>query len=234
MTATPAPRSPLIKALSARQVSALKVLLFILALIPAGMLLLAFFQDALGANPIEAITHATGDWTLRFLLITLAVTPLRKLTGWHWLIRLRRMLGLFTFFYAVLHFGTYIVLDQFFDWRAVVLDVLKRPYITVGFAAFVLLVPLAVTSTNAMVRRLGGRRWQALHRSVYGIAILGVVHYWWLVKADVFEPLIYALILAVLLGLRAWWREVERRRQLSVPPTAKHLEKKVIRLVPRQ
>lgn len=218
MTATPAPRSPSIKALSARQVSGLKVLLFILALIPAGMLVLAFFQDALGANPIEAITHASGDWTLRFLLITLAVTPLRKLTGWHWLIRLRRMLGLFTFFYAVLHFGTYIVLDQFFDWRAVVLDVLKRPYITVGFAAFVLLVPLAVTSTNAMVRRLGGRRWQALHRSVYGIAILGVVHYWWLVKADVFAPLIYALILAVLLGLRAWWREQERQRQRSAPP----------------
>ncbi|TVO63038.1 protein-methionine-sulfoxide reductase heme-binding subunit MsrQ [Denitromonas ohlonensis] len=218
MTATPAPRSPSIKALSPQKISALKVLVFILSLIPLGLLLLAFFQDELGANPIETITHATGDWTLRFLLITLAVTPLRKLTGWHWLLRLRRMLGLFTFFYAVLHFGTYIVLDQFFDWRAVVLDVLKRPYITVGFAAFVLLVPLAVTSTNAMVRRLGGRRWQALHRSVYGIAILGVVHYWWLVKADVFAPLIYALILAVLLGLRAWWREQERRRQRAAPP----------------
>lgn len=232
MTATTAPRSPSIKTLSARQVSVLKVLLFILALIPAGMLLLAFFQDRLGANPIEAITHATGDWTLRFLLITLTVTPLRKLTGWHWLIRLRRMLGLFTFFYAVLHFGTYIVLDQFFDWRAVVLDVLKRPYITVGFAAFVLLVPLAVTSTNAMVRRLGGRRWQALHRSVYGIAILGVVHYWWLVKADVFEPLIYALILAVLLGLRAWWREQERQRQRSAPPPA-NVRGRIIPILPR-
>ena len=206
-----------LRSLSARQISSLKALLFLLCLIPAGLLVQGFFDDALGANPIEAITHATGEWTLRFLLITLAVTPLRKLTHWHWLVRLRRMLGLYAFFYAALHFSTYIVLDQFFDWSAIVLDVLKRPYITVGFSAFVLLIPLAVTSTHAMVRRLGGRRWQALHRSVYGIAILGVVHYWWLVKSDLTGPLIYSAILAALLGVRAWWRNQERARQLATP-----------------
>ena len=206
-----------LRSLSAHQISSLKALLFLLCLIPAGLLVQGFFDDTLGANPIEAITHATGEWTLRFLLITLAVTPLRKLTHWHWLVRLRRMLGLYAFFYAALHFSTYIVLDQFFDWSAIVLDVLKRPYITVGFSAFVLLIPLAVTSTHAMVRRLGGRRWQALHRSVYGIAILGVVHYWWLVKSDLTGPLIYSAILAALLGVRAWWRNQERARQLATP-----------------
>lgn len=204
-----------VRNLTAPQISTLKALLFLLCLMPAGLLVKGFFDDALGANPIEAITHATGEWTLRFLLITLAVTPLRKLTHWHWLIRLRRMLGLFTFFYALLHFLTYVVLDQFFDGAAIVLDVLKRPYITVGFSAFVLLIPLAVTSTNAMVRRLGGRRWQALHRSVYGIAILGVMHYWWLVKSDLTQPILYGLVLAALLGFRVWWRNEERKAQLA-------------------
>ncbi len=151
----------------------------------------------------------------------------------HWLLRLRRMLGLFAFVYGAAHLTTYLWLDQFFDWQAIANDILERPFITVGFAAFVLLIPLAATSNSFSIRKLGGRRWQSLHRSSYAIAILGVVHFWWLVKADLFEPLVYALILAVLLGLRAWWRELERRRQLSVPPPAKHLERPVIRIVPK-
>lgn len=175
---------------------------FLLGLLPAVVLLLDALSGGLGANPVEAITHRTGDWALRFLLITLAVTPLRQLTGWTWPGPLRRMLGLYAFFYATLHFLTYLVLDQFFDLTAIVEDIAKRPYITVGFTAFVLLIPLAVTSTNAMVRRLGGKRWKRLHRLVYLIGILGVVHYLWLVKADLREPLIYAAVLAVLLGAR--------------------------------
>lgn len=155
----------------------------------------------LGANPIEFITRSTGTWTLVFLLITLSVTPLRRLTGRNELIRFRRMLGLFAFFYACLHFTTYIWLDQFFDLQAIVKDVFKRPFITLGFASFLLLIPLALTSTHAMQRRLK-RRWQQLHRLVYLIAIGGVVHYWWLVKKDITQPLIYALLLAVLLGFR--------------------------------
>ena len=215
------------------QLGAIKVALFAACLLPAFLLWRGFELDALGANPIEAITRGTGDWTLRFLLITLAVTPLRKLTGWHWVVRLRRMLGLFAFAYGAAHLLTYLWLDQFFDWRAIALDILERPFITVGFAAFVLLIPLAATSNSFAIRRLGGRRWQALHRSVYAIAIIAVVHFWWLVKADVIEPAIYALILAALLGARAWWRELERRRQLSVPPPAKHLQRPVIRIVPK-
>ena len=179
-----------------------KPLVFVAALLPFGWLIWLGWSDQLGANPIETITRYTGDWTLRFLFITLAVTPLRNLSGWKWLMRLRRMLGLFAFFYAVLHFATYLVLDQFFAWEHIVDDIAERPYITVGFACFLLLIPLAITSTNAMVRRLGGRRWQLLHRSVYVIAIGGVVHFLWLVKADLREPLIYGAILAALLGYR--------------------------------
>jgi sulfoxide reductase heme-binding subunit YedZ len=156
----------------------------------------------LGANPIEVITHATGDWTLRFLLITLSVTPIRKLTGQLWLIRYRRMLGLFAFFYGTLHFLTYIWLDKFFDLHEMLHDVAKRRFITVGFAGFVLLIPLALTSTKGWIRRLGGKRWQALHRLIYFSAIAGVIHYWWLVKADIHKPLEYGAILAVLLGYR--------------------------------
>jgi methionine sulfoxide reductase heme-binding subunit len=212
----------------------IKVVLFLVCLLPLAHLIQAWQADALGANPIEAITHATGDWTLRFLLITLAVTPLRKLTGLHWVVRLRRMLGLFCFFYASLHFTTYIWLDQFFDLQGIAKDVLKRPFITVGFAAFVLLIPLAITSNNFSIRRLGGKQWQSLHRSIYGIAILAILHFWWLVKKDISEPLLYASILAVLLGLRAWWRELERRKQLAggyAPrPT---LGRKVIQILPR-
>ncbi len=223
-----------LRAPSAAAISAIKALVFIVCLLPAANLALGWQADALGANPIETITRASGEWALRFLLITLTVTPLRRLTGLHWLLRLRRMLGLYAFAYAAAHFAIYLWLDQFFDWRAIALDILDRPFITVGFAAFVLLIPLAATSNSLAIRRLGGRRWQALQRAVYGIAILAVVHYWWLVKADVLEPAIYALILAALLGVRAWWRELERRRQLSAPPPAKHLQRPVIRIVPRQ
>lgn len=222
-----------LRAPSGAQIALIKAVVFLICLLPALNLALGWYEDALGANPIETITRASGEWTLRFLLITLAVTPLRRYTGLHWLLRLRRMLGLFAFAYGAAHLTTYLWLDQFFDWQAIANDILERPFITVGFAAFVLLIPLAATSNNFAIRKLGGRRWQSLHRSSYAIAILGVVHFWWLVKADLLEPLVYALILAVLLGLRAWWRELERRRQLSVPPPAKHLERPVIRIVPK-
>ena len=223
-----------LRAPSAAAIALIKAIIFVLCLLPAVNLALGWQADALGANPIETITRASGEWTLRFLLITLAVTPLRRLTGLHWLLRLRRMLGLYAFAYATAHFAIYLWLDQFFDWGAIARDILERPFITVGFAAFVLLIPLVATSNSFAIRRLGGRQWQSLHRSVYAIAIIAVVHFWWLVKADVLEPAIYALILAALLGVRAWWRELERRRQLSVPPPAKHLQRRVIRIVPRQ
>ena len=186
----------------------LKALTFLLCLIPLARLGWLVLNDGLGANPIEFITRSTGTWTLVFLMITLSVTPLRRITGWNGLIRFRRMLGLFAFFYVCLHFTTYIWLDQFFDWAEIVKDVIKRPFITIGFACFVLLIPLAVTSTNAMQRRLK-RRWQQLHRLIYLIAIGGVVHYWWLVKKDITQPAIYALVLAVLLGFRLayYWKQ---------------------------
>lgn len=218
---------------SARRISSIKALLFVLCLIPAARLALGWQADTLGANPVETLTRDSGEWALRFLLLTLTVTPLRRLSGLHWLLRLRRMLGLYAFAYAAAHFALYLWLDQFFDWGAIARDLLERPFISVGFAAFVLLLPLAATSNAFAIGRLGGRRWQALHRAVYGIAILAVMHFWWLVKADLREPLLYSAILAVLLGLRAWWREQERRRQLSVPPPAKHLERPLIRIMPK-
>jgi sulfoxide reductase heme-binding subunit YedZ len=193
--------------LSDRQLRWVKAVVFILALLPLARLIYGAVTNALGANPVEFITRSTGTWTLVFLCLTLTVTPLRKLLGWPWLLRLRRMLGLFVFFYVLLHFTTYIWLDVFFDLHAVAKDILKRPFITVGFTAFVLIIPLAFTSTNAMVKRLGGKRWQLLHRLVYVIAILGVVHYWWLVKRDITQPLIYACIVAILLGYRVWARK---------------------------
>ncbi len=182
--------------------------------------------DNLGANPIEFITRSTGTWTLVFLLLTLSVTPLRKLSGYHWLIRLRRMLGLFAFFHVCLHFVTYIWLDQFFDFMEMMRDVIKRPFITVGFTSFVLLIPLVLTSTSGMIRRLGGRRWQQLHRLVYLAAIGGVIHYLWLVKADQRQPLIYGGILTVLLGYRivvTWggsWSVPITRKSKSAPSTS--------------
>jgi sulfoxide reductase heme-binding subunit YedZ len=188
------------------ELARLKAVLFAVCLVPLALLAWRGFTGGLGANPIEFITHSTGWWTLALLLATLSVTPLRRLTGLNWLLRLRRMLGLFAFFHACLHFTTYIWLDQFFDPMSIAKDVVKRPFITVGFSAFVLLIPLAATSTNAMVRRLGAARWQLLHRLVYAIAILGVVHFWWLVKKDITEPLLFAAALALLLGLRLLWR----------------------------
>ena len=186
----------------------LKIIVFLSACLPLLRLAILASSDGLGANPVEFITHSTGTWTLVGLMLTMTVTPLRQLTGYTGLIRVRRMLGLFTFFYASLHFVTYIWLDQFFDLHAIVKDIYKRPFITVGFIAYLLLIPLALTSSNAMIRRLGAQRWQRLHRLVYLIAILGVVHYWWLVKKDIRQPLIYAAVLAFLLG----WRVVRRQR----------------------
>jgi sulfoxide reductase heme-binding subunit YedZ len=188
---------------TAPQLAAIRGLTFLLGLVPLARLVWGAYTDSLGANPIEFITRDLGTWTLNFLLLTLAITPLRQMTGLAWIIRLRRMLGLYAFFYVCLHLTSYLWLDQFFDWMAIAKDIVKRPFITAGFTAFVLLVPLAATSTNAMVRRLGGRRWTRLHRSVYAIAILAVLHYWWLVKQDISQPLLYAALLALLLGWRA-------------------------------
>ncbi len=179
-----------------------KAIAFALALLPLARLVAGFFLDRLGANPIELITRSTGTWVLTFLLITLSVTPLRRLTGWHWLLRLRRMFGLFAFFYACLHFTTYIWFDQFFAWAAIWKDILKRRFIWIGFGAFVLLIPLAATSTNAAIRWIGAPGWQRLHRLVYVIATCGVIHYWWLVKKDITQPAIYASVLAALLLFR--------------------------------
>jgi len=182
----------------------IKPIIFCLSLIPFGILLFDSLTGRLSANPIEDITHFTGDWTIYFLLITLSITPLRRLTGINTLIRFRRMLGLFAFFYSCLHFTTYFVLDQFFDWETILEDIVERPYITVGFTAFVLLIPLAITSNKKMVQRLG-QRWQQLHTTVYVITGLGILHYYWLVKADTRTPLTLALIFLILLILRLSW-----------------------------
>ena len=207
----------------------IKVVVFIACLVPLAWLLWQFFGPTpsdmstwglgLGANPIEAITHTTGDWTIRFLLITLAVTPLRKLLGVPALIKFRRMFGLFAFFYGCLHFTTYIWLDKFFNVHEMLADVAKRKFITVGFTAFMLLIPLAVTSTAGWIRRLGGKRWQALHRLIYVSAIAGVIHYLWLVKADIRKPLMDGAVLALLLSYRVvvWIRPVIKRRGGILP-----------------
>ena len=199
-----------------------KVIVFIASLIPLFFLLWWAYQGALTANPIQFVTHDTGDWTIRFLMISLAITPLRRLTNWSNLIKFRRMLGLFAFFYAFLHFiVTYLILDQFFDWVAIGKDIVKRPYITVGFTGFVLLVPLAITSTTGWIRRMGGKRWQRLHRAVYFIALAGVIHYYWLVKSDIRGPLLYASILLVLMVFRAvMWMQKKRPVQKPQPATA--------------
>lgn len=190
-----------------------KPVVFVCCLIPLGLLLSDVFTEQLSANPIEDITHRTGDWSLRFLLITLTVTPLRRLFGWIALMQLRRMFGLFAFFYTLLHFFTYLWLDQQFLFSEILIDITKRPYITVGFTAFVLLIPLAVTSNRYAIRRLG-KKWKSLHRLVYLIAGLGVLHFLWLVKADIREPVIYIVVLLLLLGARAIW-ERQAKRQLS-------------------
>ncbi len=186
----------------------LKTVVFVLALLPfARLFVLGVSGDGLGANPIEFITHSTGDWTLYFLCITLAITPLRRLTGWTWLIKLRRMIGLFTFFYALLHFMTFFWFDHFFDIPEMWKDVLKRPFITVGFIAFLLLIPLAITSPHAMVRKLGGKRWQWLHRLIYVIAVLGLLHFWWLKagKNVLQQPILFVSIVAILFLIRIFY-----------------------------
>jgi sulfoxide reductase heme-binding subunit YedZ len=199
----------------------LKVLVFLGCLVPLARLGWKAYTQALGANPIEVITHSTGDWTLILLLVTLSITPLRKLTRQYWLIGWRRMIGLFAFFYACLHFTTYIWLDKFFDGHAMLADIAKRKFITVGFLAFVLLIPLAATSTAGWIRRLRGRRWQMLHRLIYVSAVAGVTHYAWLVKADLRKPLQYAAVLGVLLGYRVvvWVRSAADARNVALAGT---------------
>ncbi len=193
----------------------IKPLVFITCLLPFVWLIYNAIEDNLGANPVEAMTHATGEWTLKFLLITLAITPLRKILKLGWLLKFRRMSGLFAFFYALLHLLTYVWFDQNFDWTAILVDIAKRPFIALGFAAFILLIPLAITSTNAMMRRLK-KHWLRLHKLVYLIPILGVIHFIWSVKADIFEPLVYASILVLLLLYRVFiWKQTLLFRRIK-------------------
>jgi sulfoxide reductase heme-binding subunit YedZ len=205
--------------LGASQLKWVKALLFIAALLPFVRLVLFTFTDRLGANPVEFITRNTGDWTLYFLCITLTLTPLRRFSGWNWLVRLRRMIGLFVFFYASLHFLTFLWFDHFFDIPEMLKDVIKRPFITVGFSAFLLLIPLAVTSNNAMIKRLGGKRWQWLHRLIYLIAPLGILHFWWMKagKNDFSQPILFGAVVAALLLMRMYWWLMERRRVSASP-----------------
>ncbi len=202
-----------------------KIAIFLAALVPLDRLVWKAFHDGLGANPIEVITHSTGDWTLILVLTTLSITPLRKLTKQYWLIGVRRMIGLFAFFYGTLHFLTYIWLDKFFDVHAMLADVAKRRFITVGFSAFLLLIPLALTSTKGWIRRLGGKNWQRLHRLIYLTGILAVVHYTWLVKADLRKPIEYGVVLSLLLLYRVavWLSEKasEKSKQQTIPAPAR-------------
>jgi sulfoxide reductase heme-binding subunit YedZ len=199
-----------------------KPLLFVLCLLPLAWLGALAATGGLGANPIEAVNRFLGDWALRFLLLTLAITPLRRLGDWPALMRYRRMLGLFCFFYAALHLAGYLVLDQFFDWAAIARDIVKRRYILIGMVVFALLLPLAVTSTNRMVQRLGAARWKKLHRLVYPAAILAVLHFALMVKGPPVEPALYGLVLAVLLGLRLVKIRPSARPAAPLPPVSRH------------
>jgi len=207
--------------------SVLKPVVFVAALGPLAWLIYHIVWGDLGANPIETITNSTGIWTLRFIVITLAITPLRWLTKWNPIITFRRMLGLFAFFYGTIHFSIYFVLDRSLMFDGLWEDIVKRPYITVGFSGFVLMIPLALTSTKGWIRRLGGRRWNLLHRLIYVTAVLAVVHYWWKVKLDVTDPMIYAGIVAVLLSVRGWraWQKqsttLPRRTPVTESPAIK-------------
>jgi len=198
-----------------------KIAIFLAALVPLERLVWKALHDGLGANPIEFITHSTGDWTLILVLATLSVTPLRRFTRQYWLIGVRRMIGLFAFFYGTLHFLTYIWLDKFFDIHEMWKDIAKRPFITVGFSALVLMIPLAVTSTAWSIRRLGGKNWQRLHRLIYLTGILGVVHYAWLVKADLRKPIEYGFLLSILLLYRVGAWASERRKSTVMPAPAR-------------
>jgi sulfoxide reductase heme-binding subunit YedZ len=190
-----------------------KILVFLLGLAPLFWLAWRAYNRRLTANPTEFITHYTGDWTLRLVIIGLCITPLRKILSRPELIRYRRMIGLFAFFYGCLHFLTYIVVDKYFDWGEMLADIAKRRYITVGFTGFLLLIPLAVTSTAGWIRRLGGKRWQLLHRLVYVTAVCGVIHYYWLVKSDIRLPVFYGFLVALVLGWRLW-----ARSKTAAPP----------------
>ena len=203
--------------MSVRGRIALKTVVWVVALVPLARLLYGFWTDDLTVNPIEYVTRELGDTGLQLLLASLALTPLRILFGIGWPVTLRRLLGLFAFAYVVLHFGVWIVLDHFFDWRTMLDDVVKRPWITVGVAALLLLAPLAATSTTGMIKRLGGAAWRRLHRLVYVAAVLGVLHYIWLAKKVLVEPWVYAAVLALLLGIRGWDAAHRRlrRRQLA-------------------
>jgi sulfoxide reductase heme-binding subunit YedZ len=202
-----------------------KIALFLAALVPLARLAWKAFHDGLGANPIEVITHSTGDWTLIFVLTTLSITPLRRITRQYWLIGVRRMIGLFAFFYGTLHFLTYIWLDKFFDVHEMLKDIAKRRFITVGFSAFVLMIPLALTSTAWSIRRLGGKNWLRLHRLIYFTGILAVVHYTWLVKADRRKPIEYGIVLGILLAYRvgvwAFEKASEKRKRPTIPAPAR-------------
>ena len=201
-----------------------EILIFLAALVPLERLAWKAFHDGLGANPVEVITHSTGDWTLILILTTLSITPLRKLTKQYWLIGVRRMIGLFAFFYGCLHFTTYIWLDKSFDVHEMIKDVYKRPFITAGFTAFVLVIPLALTSTKGWIRRLG-KNWQRLHRLIYVTGIAAVIHYIWLVKADLRKPLQYAFVLGVLLIYRvAMWTSEARRKMTPAARTPRPAE----------
>ena len=206
-----------------------KPLVFILCLVPAVLVVTDAFEitGGLGANPVEAIQDRFGIWGLRFIVITLTVTPLRQLTGWNWLLRFRRMLGLFTFFYVLMHFLTWLILDQGLLMSAIAEDIVKRPFITIGFTALLLLIAMAVTSTNGMRRRMG-KRWQQLHYSAYLVGILGVWHFWWQVKLDTSEPALYAAILTVLLGyrLRRHWQRKQKPAG-KVQPARSDVRKRV-------
>jgi methionine sulfoxide reductase heme-binding subunit len=196
----------------------LKPLVFLLALVPLGLLAWRGLAGELSANPIKDITEETGIWTLRFIVLTLTITPLRKISGWAPLVRFRRMVGLYAFFYGFLHFVTYIYLDQFFAFDEILRDVAKRPFITIGFAAFLMMIPLALTSPNIVAKWMGGKKWRLLHRLVYFTALGGVIHYLWLVKADKQRPLMYGGVLAVLLGYRLWdYFHVRRVKGKPIP-----------------
>jgi len=199
----------------------IKIAIFLVALVPLGRLAWNALHHGLGANPIEVITHSTGDWTLIFVLTTLSITPFRRITRQYWLIGVRRMIGLFAFCYGTLHFLTYIWLDKFFDLHEMWKDIAKRPFITVGFSAFVLMVPLALTSTAWSIRRLGGKNWQRLHRLIYLTGILGVVHYYWLVKADIRKPVEYGAVLGILLLYRVGVWASEKRKRPAIPAPAR-------------
>jgi sulfoxide reductase heme-binding subunit YedZ len=208
-----------------RQLKWLKVVLFVVALLPFARLAAFTVADRLGANPVEFITRNTGDWTLYFLCLTLSVTPLRRFSNWNWLLKLRRMTGLFAFFYATLHFTTFLWFDHFFDVGEMWKDVVKRPFITVGFMAFVLLIPLASTSTNRMMKRLGGKRWQWLHRLIYVIAPLGILHFWWMKagKHDFAQPILFGTVIAALLLVRVYWSLTRKRNQQRQAGTSPEL-----------